>query len=157
VNAAFLIQRRKTDGPVVTRRRVLSGSTTASHFQWALRWSTWIADREQAASTVLDAKPRSLSSTELRSRARCQDGRWSVIESTLVTLTPFAVEASCPPWFATLLSWCDGQTPARAHLERLRELRLLPASATEKEFATVILELADAGFVELEIFPIPIA
>jgi methylase of polypeptide subunit release factors len=152
VTALFMVQRRATARPVFTRRRVVSAETSATDFQWYLRWSTATA-MPVSAEQFLDARPVAAPGVELRSRSIYQNGGWTTADTMLVTRRPFALEASCPPWFATLLGWCDGQRTAREHLQRLRDEGVIASSGSDTEFAFVIGRLADGGFVELELAP----
>jgi SAM-dependent methyltransferase len=156
VLASILVQRRSSPRSVITTRRMHSPLTRGGDLQWMLRWmvatSTWTTDDELR---LLSARPRTLPRTELRSRSRLDEGRWSTEECTLVTLSPFAVEASCPAWYASLLQWCDGRMTAREHLQYLRDTRAVPDDAPEEVFVRMIRQLVDAGLVEIEEFRLP--
>jgi hypothetical protein len=104
---------------------------------------------------LLTSRPRTLPHTELRSRSMLHEGQWAVDECQLVTMAPFAVEASCPNWYATLLQFCDGRMTAREHLQYLRDTRAVPDSAPEDVFAMMIRQLVDAGLVEIDEFRLP--
>lgn len=156
VFCSLLFQRRSTDRPVITTRRVLSPLTGAADLQWVLRWMVASAGWDMADSRrLLASRPRTLPHTELRSRSMLHDGQWSVDECQLVTLAPFAVEASCPNWYATLLQFCDGRMTAREHLQYLRDTRAVPDAAPEDLFAMMIRQLVDAGLVEIDEFRLP--
>jgi SAM-dependent methyltransferase len=157
VSTALLIQRRSDSRPVVTSRRIVSSATRADHFQWYMRWAVATGEWADAAQRLLSARPRRAPHVEMHSRSVFRTTGWSVVESTLVTRTPFALEATCPPWFATLLTWCDGDMTAREHLKHLRDIGVIPDSASDADFAVLIGQLADGGFVELDQFPLPIA
>jgi SAM-dependent methyltransferase len=156
VFTSILVQRRAERRPVVTSRRVVSPLTSAADLQWVLRWmvqtASWDADQMRQ---LLGSRPRTLPRTELRSRSIVRDRQWTVEECTLVTLAPFAVEASCPAWYATLLQWCDGRMTAREHLQFLRETKVVPESAPEDLFVTMIRQLVDAGLIEIDEFRLP--
>ena len=152
VTALFMVHLRATARPVFTRRRIVSTETSAGDFQWYLRWSTATVS-PLSAEQFLNARPVVAQGVELRSRSIYRDGGWTSADTMLVTRRPFALEAVCPPWFATLLGWCDGQRTAREHLQRLREEGVLAESGSESEFALVIGRLADGGFVELDFAP----
>jgi methylase of polypeptide subunit release factors len=152
VTALFMVQRRATARPVFTRRRIVSTETSATDFQWYLRWSTTTAS-PMSAEAFLNARPLAAPGVELRSRSIYQNGGWTTADTMLVTRRPFALEATCPPWFATLLGWCDGLRTAREHLQRLRDEGMIAESGSESEFAFVIGRLADGGFVELDFAP----
>jgi hypothetical protein len=130
--------------------------TSGGDLQWVARWmvatSTWTPEDELR---LLSSRPRTLPRTELRSRSRLAEGQWSTDECSLVTLSPFAVEASCPQWYATLLQWCDGRMTAREHLQYLRDTHAVPDDAPEEAFARMIRQLVDAGLVEIDEFRLP--
>lgn len=156
VFCSLLFQRRATNRPVITTRRVLSSLTRSADLQWVLRWMVGTASWDVAESRrLLASRPRTLPHTELRSRSMLHDGQWSVDECQLVTLAPFAVEASCPNWYATLLQFCDGRMTAREHLQYLRDTRAVPDAAPEDVFAMMIRQLVDAGLVEIDEFRLP--
>ena len=156
VVASLLMQRRESQRPVVTSRRALSPVTSSADLQWLARWlvatESW---GPEDVRRLLGSRPRTLPRTELRSRSMLHDGQWSVAECLLVTLAPFAVEASCPTWYATLLQFCDGRMTAREHLQYLRDTHAVPESASEDAFAVMIKQLVDAGLVEVEEFRLP--
>ena len=156
VMCAVLIQRRDTPRPVVTTRRLLSELTSAADFQWVLGFLVETAGWDEGQQRqLLASRPRLLPRTELRSRSLVRDGQWSVEECALVTLAPFAVEASCPTWYATFLQWCDGRMTVREHLQYLRDTKVVPDSAPEDLFAGMIRQLVDAGLVEIDEFRLP--
>ena len=156
VFTSLLAQRRATPRPVITTRRALSPLTSAADLQWVLRWMVGTGDWDVADSRrLLATRPRTLPRTELRSRSTLQDGQWSVAECQLVTLAPFAVEAACPNWYATLLQFCDGRMTAREHLQYLRDTHAVPDTAPEDMFAMMIRQLVDAGLVEIDEFRLP--
>jgi hypothetical protein len=156
VFASILIQRRAGPRPVVTSRRVLSDLTSAADLQWVVRWLVQTAgwDSNQTRQ-LLASRPRTSPRTALQSRSTVREGQWMVEECHLTTLAPFAVDAACPNWYATLLQWCDGRMTAREHLQYLRDTRVVPESAPEDVFATMIRQLVDAGLVEIDEFRLP--
>lgn len=156
VFCSILFQRRATNRPVITTRRVLSPLTSGADLQWVLRWMVGTAAWDMTESKrLLTSRPRTLPHTELRSRSMLHDGQWSVDECQLVTMAPFAVEATCPSWYATLLQFCDGRMTAREHLQYLRDTRAVPDTAPEDVFAMMIRQLVDAGLVEIDEFRLP--
>jgi SAM-dependent methyltransferase len=156
VFVSLLLQRRANRRLVVTTRRALSPLTSSADMQWVLRWmistSNWGLEETRR---LLGSKPRTLPRTELRSRSTLNEGQWSVEECLLVTLAPFAVEAACPNWYATLLQFCDGRMTAREHLQYLRDTHAVPDTAPEDLFASMIKQLVDAGLVEIDEFRLP--
>jgi hypothetical protein len=156
VFVSLLLERRASPRSTITTRRALSPLTTAADLQWVLRWMVGTAGWDlEDTRRLLSSRPRTLARTELRSRSKLQEGQWSVEECQLVTLAPFAVEAACPSWYATLLELCDGRITAREHLQHLRETRAVPENAPEEVFATMIRQLIDAGLVEIDEFRLP--
>ena len=156
VTASVLVQRRSTARPVITTRRVRSSLTSGGDMQWMMRWMVTTASWSPSDELrLLSSHPRTLPRTELRSRSRLVDGQWCGEECLLVTLAPFAVEATCPSWYATLLQWCDGRMTAREHLQYLRDTHAVPDDAPEEAFARMIRQLLDAGLVEIDEFRLP--
>ena len=156
VFVSLLMERRANGRPVITTRRALSPLTSAADLQWVLRWMIGTASWDLAdLRRLLGSRPRTLPRTELRSRSMLQDGQWAVEECQLVTLAPFAVEAACPTWYATLLQFCDGRMTAREHLQYLRDTHAVPDTAPEDLFASMIHQLVDAGLVEIDEFRLP--
>ena len=156
VFVSILMERRGTDRPVITTRRALSPLTSAADMQWVLRWMVGTASWDMAdMRRLLSSRPRTLPRTELRSRSVLHEGQWGVEECQLVTLAPFAVEAACPNWYATLLQFCDGRMTVREHLQYLRDTHAVPDTAPEDLFASMIRQLVDAGLVEIEEFRLP--
>jgi hypothetical protein len=156
VFVSLLMERHANARPAITTRRALSPLTTAADMQWVLRWMVGTAGWDMAETQrFLSSRPRTLARTELRSRSLLHDGQWSIEECHLVTLAPFAVEAACPTWYATLLQFCDGRMTAREHLQYLRDTHAVPDTAPEDLFASMIRQLVDAGLVEIEEFRLP--
>ena len=156
VFVSLLMEKRANARPVITTRRALSPLTSAADLQWVLRWMVGTANWDMTDTRrLLASRPRTLPRTELRSRSLLQEGQWSVEECQLVTLAPFAVEAACPNWYATLLQFCDGRMTAREHLQYLRDTHAVPDTAPEDLFASMIRQLVDAGLVEIEEFRLP--
>jgi SAM-dependent methyltransferase len=157
VSAVIVVQRRRTNRPVVTQRRILTGRTTAAHFQWLLRYlvttSTWT---EADVIRLLDSTPRTMDGVEWRTRMYAEGSVWKLGYTQLATFTPFAIEADDgPPWLQHLLAWCDGKTTARELLGRLRQAGAIHEANADQQFATLIRRLADNAFIELPEFPIP--
>lgn len=155
VSVGFLIRRRAHAGKALTRRRFISPRTRAVHLDWYLDFAAAVSDWEPGSERFLDARPTVLSHTELLSRSALRGGRWQATASTLATDVPFLVQAECPTWFATFLTWCDGRATARELLLRLRNAGILDGTGTDAQFAVAIGELADRGFVSLDVLPFP--
>ena len=155
VNVGFLIRRRLAGGTPVTRRRIVSEGTEAAHLGAYLDYARITADWGRGSSGYLDARPVASRYTELLTRSALKDGRWSVIAASLATQVPFSVQAECPPWFGTFLTWCDGGATARELLVRLRNAGIVDDASSDADFAVLIGELADGGFVTINVAPVP--
>jgi SAM-dependent methyltransferase len=154
VNVGFLIRRRRAPGTPVTRRRIVSEGTQAPHLGAYLDYATATADWERGSSRFLGARPHASPHADLLTRSSLQGGRWIVTAASLATLVPFSVQAECPSWFGTFLTWCDGRATAGELLTRLRNAGIVDDSASDADFAVLIGELADGGFVELDVVPV---
>jgi hypothetical protein len=157
VGVVFVIHRRAdpSSRAPITTRRVLSPQTSSAHLLWYLRWLALSLELENDPVRFLDARPTAGPTAELRSRSVLRSGRWSVTHAALLSRVPFEAEGECPPWFATLLGWCDGQVTAREHLARLRDLEFVPPSLTDDDFGMLLQKLADGGLLDLDICPLP--
>ena len=103
------------------------------------------------------AAPRLVEGTEWRARMLAEGGEWRAAPTQVGTTAPFLVEANdCPPWFAQLLSWCNGRTSGHELLRRCRAQHLVPAEVDDLQFARLVRQLADAAFIELPEFPLPL-
>jgi hypothetical protein len=153
--ATILLQRRQGAGRPVTRRRVLSPKSDWVGFQWLLHWAalaqSWAAGAP--LDPVFDCRPRCSPATELRSRSELSDGEWTLLETSVLTEQPFAIEAKIPPSLGNVLTWCDGQTTVRDLFTRAQDSGLLPAGAGEVQFARTLLSLAEHGIVDLGLSP----
>lgn len=157
VSSFVLIQRRAAKRPTITRRRLVTGRTTAADFDWVLGYaigtSTWT---DADVVRLLDTTPRLVDGTEWRTRMLAEAGEWRMASTSVGTTTPFLTEADeCPPWFVQLLVWCDGRTSGHELLRRCREQRMVPADTEDLPFARLLRQLADAAFIELPEFPLP--
>jgi hypothetical protein len=107
----------------------------------------------QAAATapdllkrLLDAPLDSLPRIQMRVDHSFKNNRWVTQDCVLSTVTPFVVEAKCPPWMATVIARCDGKLTTREHLDFLKSSGSVPPQAQEMEFAEMIRSLIDGGF-----------
>jgi SAM-dependent methyltransferase len=153
VSVGILLRRSTRPRPVGTARRPLTSRTLARDLEWLADWSvkaeSW---DEEDTERLLESRVRTLPTTELRSRSVVDQGRWSVEEVRLATIAPFAVEASCPGWYAGFLPLCDGQRTGRELFSALRAAEVVNEAATEEQFALVLRQLVDSGFVESDAF-----
>ena len=155
VNTGFLIARHAAARPAITRRRVVSPATRAEHFPWFLQAASTVQQAAPRTATLLDARLTAPSGTELVTRSVLRAGRWTTTAGSVGTQTPFALQADCPSWFGTFLTWCDGKSTGRDLLNRLRNAALVPDAAGEDDFGILVGELAEGGFIELDNMPLP--
>jgi SAM-dependent methyltransferase len=150
------VQRRTSQRPVVTRQRKLSEGTQPEHMRWMLDYLTGTVEWDDVDTLrLLDSRPRTLPSTMLNVRSVFNDGAWNQLDARIGTATPFSVESPCPAFLPTLLARCDGQTTAREHLVRLRTEGLVSDDKSDDDFAQLLRELAEAPYIELDLFPLP--
>lgn len=153
VQAAFIVRRRASIRPVTTRRRIVSPRTVADDFQWYLEMSV-VADASSSDDErYLNARVRTVPGIQVQSRAAFENGSWRTLNMSLTTLSPFAAEAECAHWFGALLARCDGSKTAREHLAHFRAAGAVSAAGSERDFAGLIRQMADACFIELDFLP----
>jgi methylase of polypeptide subunit release factors len=157
VSAFVFIQRRATDRATITRRRVVTARTKREDFDWLIGYAIGTAEWSDAdVRRLMDTTPGLVEGTEWRSRMLAEGGEWRSATSQVGTTAPFFVEANdCPPWFAQLLSWCDGRTSGHELLHRCQSQRLVPADVDDLQFGRLLRQLSDAAFLELPQFPLP--
>jgi SAM-dependent methyltransferase len=154
VYCSMVIQRRAEPREVFTARRQVGSGMGLSEMDWLLRLEVALAQPDMLPQLV-EARPLVSSRTRLHLAHAIENGDWVANECTVSTAWPFAVEARCPPWTATLISRCDGQRTSRDHLRFLQANGTLPAEATEGEFVKLVRALVQGGFLELADFPLP--
>ncbi|MEO7084302.1 MAG: methyltransferase [Gemmatimonadaceae bacterium] len=157
-SVVFLLRRRvdPSQRAPITARRVLSPATRGAHLLWYLQWLEFARSAEGDIARFLDARPDKVTGAEFRSRSLMVAGKWSMVNAALVTRVPFIAEGECPPWFGTLLNWCDGRVTAREHLERIRDLEFVGPVFSDEDFGAIIQKLADGGLVSLDICALPV-
>ena len=156
VGITALLQRRTSSRPVVTRQHASSGSVRAEDMLWLVKYhSTVVTWGSAEKERLLDSRIRSLPGTELHTTSVLQSDAWMQQSATIGTNAPFAASAACPSWFPEMLKRCDGSRTVREHLEWLRASGLVDDSTSENDFATLVRELADVPFLELEELPLP--
>lgn len=157
VSSFIFVQRRTSNRPTITRRRVVTGRTKPADFEWLMGYAVGTAQWTDAdVLRLMDTAPRLVEGTEWRSRMLAEGGEWRAAPTQIGTTTPFLVEANdCPPWFAQLLAWCNGRTSGHELLRRCRAQQLLSAEVDDLLFARLLRQLSDAAFIELPEFPLP--
>jgi hypothetical protein len=154
VYCSMVIQRKAEDRQVFTARRQVGSGMGLPEMEWLLRMEAAMAQPE-TPPRLIEARPLVSPRTRLQLTHGREGGEWVADGCTLTTVWPFAVEARCPPWTATLLSRCDGHRTTRDHLRFLQESGALPAEASAVEFGKLVRALVQGGFLELADFPLP--
>lgn len=154
VYCSIVIQRRSEPRDVFTARRQVGSGVGLPEMEWLLRWEA-AAAQPATVQGLIDARPAASSRIRLRLGHSMQAGTWVADECTLTTTWPFAVEAKCPPWTATLVARCDGRRTSRDHLEFLKAGGAVPPDAPESEFVKLVRALIAGGFLEVPDFGPP--
>lgn len=129
------------------RRQVGQGAGTDD----AERLMAWKASgtAPDSLERLVDAPLRASPHTRMRVEYTLQGDRWTATENLFGTITPYVVEAKCPPWTGTLIARCDGTLTTRDHLQLLKSAGAVPQTVPETEFAQFIRTLVDGGFIEI--------
>lgn len=154
VYCSIVVQRRSEVRPVFTARRQAGLGMGQSDIEWLLQWEA-AAAQPATVSRLIDARPVVSSHIRYRLAHALQGGAWVADECILSIASPFAIEAKCPPWTATLITRCDGRRTSRDHLNFLKETGAVPSAAPESEFVKLIRALVAGGFLEVAEFSHP--
>jgi SAM-dependent methyltransferase len=154
VYASIVIRRHRAARPARTARRQAGPGTGPREVEWLERWEAAAAD-PGLPDRLMEAPLSVAPACRMRLSYTPADGEWAVEDCVLVTSWPFAVEAKCPPWTASLLGRCDGRRTVREHLAWLKSEGLVPADAPAKELAVLVRSLAAGGLLEIPEFPLP--
>jgi methylase of polypeptide subunit release factors len=154
VYGSMVIQRRAELREVFTARRQVGAGVGLPETEWLLQWET-AAAQAPAVQGLIEARPIACPRIRLGLGHVMQAGTWVPDECSLATSVPFAVEAKCPPWTATLIARCDGRRTTREHLQFLKENGAVPADAPESEFVKLVRALIAGGFLEVPEFELP--
>jgi hypothetical protein len=154
VYCSIVIQRRSEPREVFTARRQVGSGMGLPEMEWLLQWEA-AAAQPATLQRLIEARPVASGRARLLLAHAMQSGTWMADGCTLTTEWPFAVEARCPVWTASLTARCDGRRSSRNHLQLLKESGAVPSDASEQEFAKLIRALISGGFLELAEFPLP--
>lgn len=157
VYCSVVIERHGQARAGFTVRRQAGPVTGAGEIDWLLRWEKAVAGEGGNAGHLLGARPLASPRVRLQVSHVLENGAWVAEECRLATESPFALEAKCPPWIATVLGDADGRRTTREHFEKLKQLGLVSADAVEEEFAKLVRALIAGGFLQLAEFPPPTA
>jgi hypothetical protein len=145
LTCSMLIRHRPGAGSAVTIRRQASPATANREMEWLLANET-AALQDSYLEQVLGMRLRA-GRVKLKVTNELREGSWSAAECAFETEYPFALRAQVPPWSAVFVARCDGRTTAGEHFRRLQEAAVLPADASEREFARFVATLISGGFV----------
>ena len=135
-------------------RRHLGPHTAAKDFEWLLAWEAAAASPD-IARKLIDVKPTAAPRAKLRLVHQKDRAEWTIVELSLATTLPFALEAACQLWVVPLVMRCDGTKTVREHLMYLRENGALPAETPDQQVLEIVRRLIAGGFLEIPEFRLP--
>jgi hypothetical protein len=150
VYSSMIIERHASPRAAYTARRQVGRGLGTEEVEQLMAWHA-ISASPDILSRVLDAPLSAVPHARMRVDHGFQNGRWVTQDCVLSTVTPFVVDAQCPPWMATLIARCDGRLTTREHLNLLKISGAVPAEGKETEFAEMIRSLIDGGFLRAEL------
>jgi hypothetical protein len=148
VYGSFVIQRHASPRPPFTTRRQAGDATGRPEVEWLLGWESAAAATDPVTQ-LASATPAVSPGCRLRLGQTYRDGSWAADDCVLSTESPFALEARCPPWTATMVARCDGRTAVAELHRRLRDEGALPGALGLAEFAKLFRSLISGGFLRL--------
>jgi hypothetical protein len=148
VYSTIVIERHATPRPAYTARRQVGRGLGTEEIDQLMAWQA-AATAPDLLKRLLDAPLDSLPRIQMRVDHSFKNNRWVTQDCVLSTVTPFVVEAKCPPWMATVIARCDGKLTTREHLDFLKSSGSVPPQAQEMEFAEMIRSLIDGGFLRM--------
>jgi SAM-dependent methyltransferase len=154
VYCSLVVEHHAESRPAFTARRQAGPATGLPEIEWLRRWERHAAE-EGTTARLLGSRPAAPGRLKSRISQVLDGGRWSTDQCTLITETPFGLEAKCPPWTIALLELADGRRTARELLTLLQQRALVPPDASEDRFAGLVRALVGGGFLELADHPLP--
>jgi hypothetical protein len=145
---SMVIQRKQDARQAFTARRQAGQGMGTKDVEWLLGWEAAVATRADPG-WLLDVRPMASPHCRLRlDQSLTRDG-WKAEQSLLSTTVPFAVEARCPPWIATLIARCDGERTSRDHIEFIKQQGMVSPEVPDAELMLLIRSLIAGGFLRL--------
>jgi SAM-dependent methyltransferase len=154
VYCSMVVQRHATARRPFTCRRQAGPEPGVEEVEWLMRWEGAAAGSDPT-DRLLAARPRASPRARMRLLHGMRGGGWVVEECVLTTSVPFALEAKCPPWVATLMTRADGERTTLDHLDFLKRSGVVPRDAPKAEFAKLVRSLVAGGFLEVPEHPLP--
>jgi methylase of polypeptide subunit release factors len=148
IYCSMVIERHAEKRPAYTARRQAGQGLGTKEVDRLMHWKA-ASVAPDALARLADSRIVASSHVRLRVDHTLQGDRWAAQDCVLATVTPFFVEAKCPPWTATLVARCDGQRTTREHLEFLKSSGAVPPDAPEPEFAQLVRSLIDGGLLHV--------
>jgi methylase of polypeptide subunit release factors len=145
---SMVIQRKADARPAFTTRRQAGQGLGTKDVEQLLQWEAAMASVGDPG-WLIDARPLASPHCRLRLDQSLRQGAWTSEQSLLSTTVPFAVEAKCPAWTATLVARCDGQRTTREHVEFLKDSGMVSREVPESELMLLIRSLIAGGFLHL--------
>jgi Fe-S-cluster containining protein/SAM-dependent methyltransferase len=156
VYGAIIFQRRKPpfdERPPFTRRVRLGEHTSGNSFEWALRWYSWRADieaRGDFAQMICRLTPRLSPNLKAQVNYSVQDGTLAAREAVLESLEPFLAESKIDLWMMQMISEFDGKRVPEEVYETGRKNLPLPESFGLTDFATLVGNLIERGYLLID-------
>lgn len=148
VHCQIVVQRRATDRPVFTARRLRGPYTTRAEVDWLLDWETRAA--VGVGEEILDLRARTGPGTKMQVDYGQEGADWSPAEYWLSVPYPFDCKWNVEPWAAYLTPRANGQTTLRELLGSLIRDEILPANTPPASFAKAAAMLVSGGYLLLE-------
>ncbi|MBI4523612.1 MAG: methyltransferase [Deltaproteobacteria bacterium] len=155
VYGAIVIHRKKSADarPPFTRRARLGALTNGRCFEWALRWHSWRTQKEARGDldqTICRMRPRLSPNLKARVTHAVQQDSLVPCDVMLESEKPFSARSQIDPWMMQMIADFNGQRTPEEIYESARKTLPVPESFGLKEFATLVANLIERGYIELE-------
>jgi methylase of polypeptide subunit release factors len=145
---SMVIQRKVEVRPAFTARRQAGQGLGTKDVERLLTWEAALA-KAADAGWLIDARPLASPHCRLRLDQTLRQGDWMPEQCLLSTAVPFAVDAKCPAWTATLIARCDGRRTAREHVAFLKDSGAVSREVPDSDLLLLIRSLIGGGFLGL--------
>jgi SAM-dependent methyltransferase len=125
----------------------------------AIQWFTrWVAASAQPGfeETVLASRLRIASGLSLQVTHRLVDGELTPLEFRAKSDYPFVSDANISPWVAAVIGNCNGIRVAKDVYAAMKAQEAVAPQMSEQEFAGYLRLLISNGFLEMELYPLPV-
>jgi SAM-dependent methyltransferase len=157
VYGALVIQRRSQetiaspDAPKpLTARTKLGDRTDGSSFESIFEWYHW-RTRPIALQELSYLRPSLAPDLQLKTVQTFDHGELSPNKYLLITEIPFPLSSSIEPWIVTAILNFDGKKSVAEVYRAGQEAQAIPGLITLDDFAAIVANLIDGGFLAVEI------